>query len=224
MAPVHKAAQLNAVQVLIRLLDDEPDLVHAWHDLPSWSLGKGQPLHFASFSASVQATQLLLDRGAVINARAGEGSTPLVVACIFGSAATVPLLLARGADPTMVGSNGMTVLMLLARERLADRYSIFSRVAAIRLLLEDGRVPVDAEDSKGRTALWHACKAGQVDVARVLLLEGRADHTIADNEGRRPADLKGNVFIARLIKVWRGLRRRLQGSAVAVANVLISLF
>ena len=53
----------------------------------------------------------------------------------------------------------------------------------IRSLLEDGRVPVDARDNNGGTALWSACKCGYTERARALLVEGRADHTIADETG-----------------------------------------
>lgn len=47
-------------------------------------------------------------------------------------------------------------------------------MAVIRLLLEDGRVPVDARTGHGYTALWMACLGGHTDRARVLLLEGHA--------------------------------------------------
>jgi hypothetical protein len=41
---------------------------------------------------------LLLDRGAPIDAKSPNGSTPLMMAARYGAEASVDLLLARGAD------------------------------------------------------------------------------------------------------------------------------
>ena len=43
--------------------------------------------------------QLLLDKGAALEAESPNGSTPLMMAAGYGAEASVDLLLARGADP-----------------------------------------------------------------------------------------------------------------------------
>ena len=81
-------------------------------------------------------------------------------------------------------------------------------VAVIRLLLKDGRVQVDATCTAGGTALWYACLFGHLERARVLLMEGSADHTITHGEGTTPlveAKQNGHRDCVKLIQV--GQRR-----------------
>lgn len=56
------------------------------------------PLHYAATGPESAAVQVLLDRGAQIDARATNGNTPLMMAARYGSEASVTLLLERGAD------------------------------------------------------------------------------------------------------------------------------
>lgn len=203
-APVHEAATENDVEALAALLDEEPSLLHAWDRLYMLSPhSRGQPLHFACYAGSVEAVGFLLDRGACVFSTHPQGElqmTPLLAACRAGHAAVVSLLLARGADPTLRNEIGETVLME-AISVVDISYPGSDRVAVIRQLLEDGRVPVDAQDKDGYTALWLACLLYLVEVARVLLVEGRADHTIADHEGERPVDVARFPAPVRLIRV-----------------------
>jgi uncharacterized protein len=62
---------------------------------PGWS-----PIHYAATGPSTQIVELLLARGADIDAESPNGSTPLMLAARYGSEDTVNLLLARGADVT----------------------------------------------------------------------------------------------------------------------------
>lgn len=55
-------------------------------------------LHYAATGPQPQASALLLERGAAIDARAPNGNTPLMMAALYGKEETVRLLLARGAD------------------------------------------------------------------------------------------------------------------------------
>lgn len=56
------------------------------------------PLHYAATGPSVEAVQLLLDKGAAIDARSPNGSTALMMAARYGAEASVDVLLQRGAD------------------------------------------------------------------------------------------------------------------------------
>jgi ankyrin repeat protein len=56
------------------------------------------PLHYAATSPNVKVVELLLARGAAVDAVSPNGSTALMMAARYGSEETVNLLLARGAD------------------------------------------------------------------------------------------------------------------------------
>jgi uncharacterized protein len=60
---------------------------------PGWS-----PIHYAATGPEPAAVALLLDRGAPIDARSPNGTTPLMMAARYGAEASVDLLLSRGAD------------------------------------------------------------------------------------------------------------------------------
>lgn len=177
MAPVHEAAERNDVEALRTMLDADPGLIEAEEDQqPGFHK---RPLHYASQAGHMEVAELLLDRGAFVNVKDLPGEsrsmTPLMHACEAGSPEMVALLLSRGADPSLCNGLRWTALAHACfRNKVAEaRY-----VAIIRLLIQDGRVPVDTRCTRGRTALWHACDIGHVERARVLLLEGGADHTI----------------------------------------------
>lgn len=56
------------------------------------------PLHYAATGPEAPLVALLLDKGARIDARSPNGSTPLMMAARYGSEDSVKLLLTRGAD------------------------------------------------------------------------------------------------------------------------------
>lgn len=190
------------------MLDAQPGLVHAWHDDEDWEAETAQPLHCACSAGSVETAALLLDRGADISANRDGYSycrSPLSLACGSGRPALVSLLLARGADPTAEEASEAfsecwwnTPLLVAC---CSARGARFDRLGVIRLLLEDGRVPVDARDGWGCTALLHACSRGDMDMVRLLVWEGHADHTIADDEGKRPVDVAKDPALIALLKV-----------------------
>lgn len=56
------------------------------------------PLHYAAAGPEPKIVQLLIDRGAAIDAASPNGTTPLMMAAQYGSEASVDLLLSHGAD------------------------------------------------------------------------------------------------------------------------------
>jgi ankyrin repeat protein len=85
---------------------------------PGWS-----PLHYAcSGPDGVEVVRFLLDRGATLDARSPNGSTPLMMAARYGSYDAVELLLQRGADTRLRNDrdlNAADFARLGGRERLA---------------------------------------------------------------------------------------------------------
>lgn len=95
------------------------------------------------------------------------------------------LLLEGGADASVRDRESNTALMWAVNAIEADDESYCE---IIRLLLRDSRTPVNARDRWGSTALMDACKHGLVERARLLLVEGVADHNIPNSTGRQPLD------------------------------------
>lgn len=82
------------------------------------------PLHYAASGPGTEATALLLDRGARIDARSPNGSTALMLASRYAPEDTVELLLARGASLKLRNEQGLGAAdfaQLGGRERLMER-------------------------------------------------------------------------------------------------------
>ena len=95
--PLMMAALKGQVELMRRLLD-RGAAVH----LEGWS-----PLHYAATGPSPAAVRLLLDKGAPVDARSPNGSTPLMMAARYGDEKSVVLLVERGADIGLRNGRGM---------------------------------------------------------------------------------------------------------------------
>lgn len=80
------------------------------------------PLHYAATGSEPSIVTLLLDRGALVNVRSPNGSTPLMMAARYGNEDSVKVLKARGADVRMRNDrdlNAADFARLAGREALA---------------------------------------------------------------------------------------------------------
>lgn len=68
------------------------------------------PLHYAATSGHVEIMELLLENHAYIDAESPNGTTPLMMAALYGSPASVKLLLDSGADAVLRNQLGMTAI------------------------------------------------------------------------------------------------------------------
>jgi len=66
------------------------------------------PLHYAASGGSEQAIELLLLRGAQIDARAPNGNTALMMAAAYGTIDGAELLIRRGADVRLLDDAGLS--------------------------------------------------------------------------------------------------------------------
>jgi ankyrin repeat protein len=99
------------------------------------------PLMHAIHKNQKGSVTALLDSGAAVNGRGGDGSTALMMAAGYGYADMVNLLLNRGADAhlqTSDGSNALTFAVLGAND--VDRFTVTDcQGSTIKALIE--RVP-----------------------------------------------------------------------------------
>jgi ankyrin repeat protein len=96
--PVMMAALRGNLEWTQRLLDHGAQL-----NRKGWT-----PLHYAASGPEPKVVSLLLDRGAEIEARSPNGTTPLMMAARYGAYDAAERLLARGADPRARNDLGLS--------------------------------------------------------------------------------------------------------------------
>jgi ankyrin repeat protein len=107
--------------------------------------------------------RLLVDRGADVNVVANGGRTALFLAALSdGSAETVRLLLAKGANARVVDSLKMTTLVAA---------TLGNDSGTIRQLIDAG-IDVNAADAHGSTPLMNAATNGNLEAVKMLLAKG----------------------------------------------------
>lgn len=91
-------------------------------DRPGWAA-----LHYAASGPSTALVELLLARGAAIEARSPNGTTPLMMAARYGPEESALLLLSRGADARARNERDLDAA---AFARLAGREGLAARLQA----------------------------------------------------------------------------------------------
>ena len=135
-------------------------------------------LHVASAFGHVECCQVLLDRGADVEAKDKFGHTPLMYAT---TCEVVQLLLSRGANANTRDNDGWTALHHCARDSLDKR--------CVGKLVSAG-ANVNAEDHNGWTPLmvliWSHCSMADVEELELglELVKRGADANTTDHDGR----------------------------------------
>jgi ankyrin repeat protein len=94
------AAFVGNLDLCKQLLDLDADV-----NKPGWA-----PLHYAATNSHTAVMQLLLDSFAYIDAASPNGTTPLMMAAMYGNASAVKLLLEGGADPTLKNDKELSAI------------------------------------------------------------------------------------------------------------------
>ena len=163
--------------------------------------------------------QILLDKGANVNARTKEsipirrfmlrttgtlewvdftGQTPFLRAAYAGDVTVMRLLLKYGADPKISAYAGTTPLMAAAGVNWVfdQTYDEGQKnlLEAVKLCYELG-LSVNDKNSMGITAVMGAANRGSDEIIEFLVSKG-AKLDVKDNEGRTPLSWAEGVFLA----------------------------
>lgn len=109
-SPLMLAALRGYADVCQELIERDADV-----NKPGWT-----PLHYAATGGHDAIIQLLLDNHAYIDAASPNGSTPLMMAAMYGTSSAVELLLRAGADSALKNDLGLTALDFAHRAQHAD--------------------------------------------------------------------------------------------------------
>ena len=88
------------------------------------------PLHYAASKGHLAIMSLLLDNNAYIDAESPNGTTPLMMAAMYGTAPAVQLLLEAGADPMLKNQQNLSAIDFAHRASRTESAQLIT--AAIR--------------------------------------------------------------------------------------------
>ena len=129
-SPLMMAAMRGELKLATALIDKDADV-----NKTGWT-----PLHYAASSTQgdqLGVAKLLIENAAYIDAASPNGSTPLMMAAMYGNTSTLKLLLDEGADPTLKNQLGLTAVDFAQR---ADRKEMVELIgAAIRARQPKGK-------------------------------------------------------------------------------------
>jgi hypothetical protein len=152
------------------------------------------PLMWASICGHTGAVQVLIDKGACLEATDKYGKTPLMWASINGHTTAVCVLVERGACLEAADKLGQTALMHACQN---------GHVEAVRVLLASYSAggPVDLADKLGQTALIHACREGHTGAVEMLLEKGASLVSATGHTALQCTIENGHLEVEELIRV-----------------------
>ena len=135
--------------------------------------------------------ELLLAKGADVNAKADDGATPLYLAITSSRIDIIKLLLEKGADVNAkTDDGGQTPL---------HRAVMHSTLDIIKLLIEKG-ADVNVKDQNGHTPLHLATEVSKVATVEYLLAKD-ADVNATDKNGQTPFHLAARYASLNTLKL-----------------------
>ena len=133
----------------------------------------------------ITITELLIEKGADIEAKDDDGINALVYASTYNNEEMVKFLLEKGADANTVCEIENEHIDISPTPLMNAAYRGNTNI--INMLLENG-ADINYTTDYGMTALMYAASFNQFEAAKVLL-ENNADTSITDEYGRTALDL-----------------------------------
>ncbi len=91
------------------------------------------PLHYAATKGHLPLIRLFIENHAYIDAESPNGSTPLMMASMYGTSETVKLLLDEGADASLRNQQGLTAIQFAQRASRQDVADMIAKAMRTRL-------------------------------------------------------------------------------------------
>lgn len=167
---------------------------------------------------SLTLAKKMIDKGVKINFQATKsfgdgyrnrfnrvGATAFLQAAKVADLPMMKLLVANGADPNIKNADEDTPVMVAAGvailNPLEDAGTEEERLASVKYLVEELKIPVTAVNKNKETALHGACYSGTNSVARYLLDHGAAENLDQANVlGWKPIQVCDGQFFAGFFK------------------------
>ncbi|HEY2905113.1 MAG TPA: ankyrin repeat domain-containing protein [Vicinamibacterales bacterium] len=148
------------------------------------------PFWRAAYASDVDAMKLLIAHGADPNIRSMKGAGRAFVADADRQVKDV-----SGLPPVPLGGPAITPLQAAAGAGYGEGFAANSHrfapggmLAAVKYLVEELHVDVNAQDHEGNTALHHAAARGDNEMILYLVKHG-ADVKLVDREGKTTVDM-----------------------------------
>ena len=204
LPPLHKAAATGDLSQITALLDDGYNI-----DAPlpfrailsednSFQFEGCSPLQIAAFFGKSKALDLLLDRGADVNARDADKAEVLEYAISGEKQGLVMKLLAKGANTRSKNKYGRSVLHCAVE---------YGDLLLFYLLVEYGADPTE-EDKEGGAPIHAAAFYGNEAVVRALLEQDSSMASMREKDGSTPlhnAVMKADIKEEDHVKLIRAL-------------------
>ncbi len=134
------------------------------------------PLMIASSYNHYDIAKALIDNGALVNLRAGDGFNALMEAVRTGNIEIAKLLINNNSDINIKNKDGKNMIMIACEKGNEEMFN----------LLVENNADINAKSSWGASALIYASEKGNINIMKYLIDNGIDVNGKADDNGDTP--------------------------------------